>query len=567
MKQEADIAFIPWRFHLLIFIIALIVVGLIVRLIDLAVFEKNFLLSQGDARAKRIVTIPAYRGMITDRQGYPLAISASVYSVWMNPQIIDKNSDDMKMLSRLLNMPFASLKSLIKKYQNTEREFVYIKRDIPPQAAKKIKSLKIPGVFLDHDYKRFYPEGEVAAHVIGFTNVDDKGQEGIELAQDKWLVGTPGKEMVIKDRLGRVISNLQNLKEKKPGNDLALSIQHQLQYLAYRELLSGVQMNEAESGSVVVLDVKTGEVLAMVNQPSFNPNNRTNEPSSSFRNRAVTDVFEPGSTIKAFSIASALDSGRFKPGTMIDTYPGWMRVGHNIVRDEHNDKKLTVAEVLQMSSNVGITKIILALPPNQLWNMLHRVGFGQETGVGFPGERSGELIHRERWAPFPLATLAFGYGLSVTTLQLAGAYAVIANQGVKLPLSLLRLDTAPVGERVMQAKVAKQMLSLLESVVTEKDGTGKSARIPGYRVAGKTGTARIVGPNGYEKDHHISSFVGMAPVSDPRFVVAVVIRDPKGKDYLGGTVSAPVFKKIMEGALHLANIAPDAEQDVTAKAS
>ncbi len=557
MKQEAEIAFIPWRFHLLIYIVALIVAGLIIRLIDLAVFEKHFLQSQGDARAKRIVTLPAYRGMITDRQGYPLAISASVYSVWMNPQLIDKNSHDLKTLARLLNVAYPSLKATIKKFQNTEREFVYLKRDIPPQAAKKIKSLKIPGVFLDHDYKRFYPEGEVAAHVIGFTNVDDKGQEGIELAQDKWLIGTPGKEVVIKDRLGRVISSVQNLREKKPGNDLALSINHQLQFLAYRELLAGVQANAAESGSVVVLDVKTGEVLAMVNQPSFNPNNRANESSSSFRNRAVTDVFEPGSTIKPFSIASALDSGKFKPTTMIDVYPGWIKVGNKILTDEHNTKNLTVAQVLQLSSNVGMTKIILALPPNHLWNLLHRLGFGEETGVGFPGERSGELVRRDRWAPISIANLAFGYGLSVTTLQLAQAYAVIANHGIKTPLSLVRLSTPPAGERVMKEKVANQMLSLLESVVIEKDGTGKEARITGYRVAGKTGTSRMIGAQGYEKDHHISSFVGIAPVSDPRFVVAVVIRDPQGKDFLGGAVSAPVFKKIMEGALHLANVVPD----------
>lgn len=528
---------------------------MIVRLIDLAVFEKNFLQSQGDARSKRILTLPAHRGMITDRQGYPLAISASVYSVWINPQEIELTSQDAKTLSRLLGVPASSIKTLVKRFQNTEREFVYLKRDIPPQIAKKIKSLKILGVYLDHDYKRFYPEGEITAHVVGFTNVDDKGQEGMELAQDNWLMGTPGKEMVIKDRLGRVISNLQNLKEKKPGNDLALSIHHQLQFLAYRELLAGVQANLAESGSVVILDVKTGEILAMVNQPSFNPNNRANEPSSSFRNRAVTDIFEPGSTIKVFSIASALESGKFTPKTIIDTYPGWIKVGNKVLTDEHNNKKITVAQVLQLSSNVGMTKIILALPPIQLWNLLHRLGFGQETGVGFPGERSGELIHRDKLAPLATANLAFGYGMSATTLQLAQAYTVIANHGIKLPVSLLHLDQAPTGERVMKAEIADQMLTLLESVVSQ--GTGKSARIEGYRVAGKTGTVRIVGPNGYQKDHHISFFVGMAPVSDPRFVMAVVIRDPQGKNFLGSAVSAPIFKRIMEGALHLTNIPPD----------
>lgn len=559
MKQEVDILFVPWRFHLLIFIIAFIVAGLIVRLIDLAVFEQHFLQTQGDARAKRVVTIPAYRGIITDRQGYPLAISASVYSVWMNPQELDKKSKDIKILSRLLGMSLSSLKSLITRYEDTEREFVYLKRDIPPQVAKKIKSLNISGVYLDHDYKRFYPEGEITAHVVGFTNIDDKGQEGMELAQDKWLVGTPGKEMVIKDRLGRVISNLRNLKEKKPGNDVALSIHHQLQFIAYRELLSGVKANFAESGSVVIVDVKTGEVLAMVNQPSFNPNNRSGESSASFRNRAVTDVFEPGSTIKAFSIASALDSGLFGPKSVIDTNPGWMIVGRKLVKDEHNYKKLTVAQVLQLSSNVGMTKIALALPPNQLWSMLYRVGFGQETGVGFPGERSGELVKRERSDPFGIATLAFGYGLSATTLQLAEAYSVIANHGKKIPVSLLRIDKIPVGEQIMQVKVADQMLSMLETVVSEKEGTGKAARIPGYRIAGKTGTARMVGSHGYEKNHHVSLFVGIAPVSDPRFVVAVVIKDPQGKHYHGGDVSAPIFKKIMESVLHLNNIPPDGE--------
>lgn len=556
MKQLLQIPFTPWRFNVLIFFILAMVVGLVVRMVDLTIIERHFLQTQGDARAKRVLTLPAYRGMITDRDGHPFAISTSVYSVWMNPQEVTNDSQHIKILSQLLRLQATTISTLIKRYQDTEREFVYLKRDIPPQVAKKIKSMHLPGIYLQQDYKRFYPEGEVAAHVVGFTNVDDKGQEGLELAHDQWLVGTPGKEVVMKDRLGRVISSVQNLKEKKPGNDLTLSINRQIQYLAYRELMTGVQKNQAESGSVVVLDVKTGEVLAMVNQPSFNPNNRTNQAMNTFRNRAVTDVFEPGSTIKAFSIASALDAGQYTPNTVINTFPGWIRVGHTVLKDEHNNGPLTITQILQLSSNVGVTKVILSLPPNQLWNLLNRVGFGETTGIGFPGERSGELTRRENWKPIELATLAFGYGLSVTTLQLAQAYAVIANHGVKVPLSLLLLDKSPIGKRVINATVADQVLGLLESVVG-KGGTGSSAHIHGYRIAGKTGTAWITGPKGYEKHRYVSSFVGIAPVSNPRFVVAVVIRDPQGKNYLGGHVSAPVFKKIMESLLQLSNIPPD----------
>ncbi|MDA8561548.1 penicillin-binding transpeptidase domain-containing protein [Gammaproteobacteria bacterium] len=551
--------FLPSRFHFLIVTIVLVILVLVIRLIDLTVFEKNFLQSQGDARSKRIITMPAYRGIITDRIGYPLAISAPVYSVWVNPKEIDKNSSNVTLLNKLLNLKADHIKNLVDKYKDTNREFAYLKRDISPKIAKKIQAMSISGVYLANDYKRFYPEGEVTSHLIGFTNIDDVGQEGIELVQNDWLSGMAGKEMVLKDRLGRVISLVQNIKEKKPGKNLALSIDHKLQYVAFRELLAGVKNSFAESGSVVVLDVETGEVLAMTNQPSFNPNNRSKANSASFRNRAVTDVFEPGSTIKAFSVASALESGLFQPSTIIDTYPGWLKVGNNFVRDEHNKSKLSVAQILQISSNVGITKMVLELPREQLWDMFHKVGFGQSSMIGFPGERSGELVNRDPWGDFQLATLAFGYGMTLTTLQLAEAYSVIANYGIKKPTSIYKLDKKPVGDRVMKADVAKQMLDLLESVISEKKGTGKSARVDGYRVAGKTGTARIVGVHGYEKNRHISSFVGIAPVSNPKYIIAVVVRDPQGKKYFGGDVSAPIFKKIMESALHLANIKPDSK--------
>jgi cell division protein FtsI (penicillin-binding protein 3) len=556
--RETHISFIPWRFHFFIIILLFISTLLFGRLIHLAIFQKQFLESESNSRILRSITAPAFRGMILDRNGYPLAISASVYSVWMNPKEFQPNQASLKNLSQLLKLKPSVIQDLFVRYQKTNREFIYLKRDVAPPIAQKIKALNIPGVNLQQDYKRYYPEGEVLSHVIGFTNIDDKGQEGLELLHDQWLTGTAGKKMVIKDRLGRVVSNVRDVQKQKTGNDLVLSINRRIQYLAYRELMAGVKANNADSGSLVVLDVKTGEILAMVNQPSFNPNNRPFEMNDALRNRAVTDVFEPGSTIKAFSIASALDSGLYKPNTYIDTSPGRIKVGNKILHDEHNNGMLTVTQVLQISSNVGATKMILSLPKDQLWSTLHRVGFGEMTGIGLPGERSGELVKPSYSSPISLATLAFGYGLSVTTLQLAEAYAVLANHGMKIPLSILRVVKPPQGKRVMNATVATQMLQVLESVV-EKGGTGRPADIPGYRIAGKTGTAWVAGPNGYEKHRYVASFVGIAPASDPRYVVAVVIHNPKGKNYLGGYVSGPVFRKVMEGTLHLLSVPTDAE--------
>jgi cell division protein FtsI (penicillin-binding protein 3) len=557
MKQRSQVSFIAWRFYLLIIFIMLIVLGLVARLVDLTVVQRHFLLGQGNARAVREITIPAFRGMITDRYGYPLAISTSVYSVWANPLEYSSSPQQLKQLGQLLGLKPAKIAAVIDRSDEKDREFVYLKRELSPEIAKQIKALKIPGIYLQEDYKRFYPEGEVAAHIIGFTNVDDQGQEGLELAYNEWLKGVPGKKLVIKDRLGRNIAEMKTLQQQKAGQDIALSINRRIQYLAYRELMAGVIENKAESGSIIVLDVKTGEIIAMVNQPSFNPNRHAGVPVDNFRNRAVTDTFEPGSTMKAFSIASVLDTGLYHPNSLIQTSPGWMVVGRHMVRDEHDNGLISLAQVLQYSSNVGTTKMILNTPPNHLRELLHNVGFGESTGIGFPGERSGELIQRTKWDPFTLATLSFGYGLSITELQLVQAYSVIANHGMKVPLSLLRVDTPPAGKRVMKAKLADEMLHLLETVVTEKRATGELASIPGYRVAGKTGTARMVGQNGYESRHHVSSFVGIAPVSNPRYLVAVVIRDPQGKHYFGSFVSAPIFKKIMEETLHALNVPPD----------
>jgi cell division protein FtsI (penicillin-binding protein 3) len=557
LKPRLNIIFIPWRFYFLITIIVFVILGLVVRVVDLTIIKQSFLQHEGNARVMRTLNTPAFRGMIMDRNGYPLAVSTSVYSVWVNPQDIVLTQQNSNLLAKLLAIHPADIHNELVLAKIKHKEFIYLKRSVAPNIADQIKKLKLPGLFLQEEYKRYYPEGEVAAHIVGLTNIDDKGQEGLELAYNPWLSGVPGKKSVIKDRLGRTVAELKTLQEQVPGKDLKLSIDRRIQYLAYRELMNGMKQNAAASGSVVVLDTKTGEVLAMVNQPSFNPNNRSVHHSEVYRNRAVTDSFEPGSTIKAFSIASALESGLYKPTSVVDTNPGWLRVDHHVVRDEHNNGQIDIAQILQYSSNVGTTKIILSLPPAQLWRVLHRIGFGEMTGVGFPGEQSGSLVNRAKWAPFTLATLAFGYGISVTPIQLAQAYSVFANNGIKLPVSLLKVSKEPVGERVLDEKVAKQMMSLLETVTTAKRATGELAKITGFRVAGKTGTSLMVGVHGYQQHHYIATFVGVAPVSRPRLIVAVVIHDPRGKFHHASFVSAPIFEKIMEGTLRILNVTPD----------
>lgn len=556
MTQNNSISFIAWRFYLVLFIIVIAVTGLFWRVFDLSILEQHFLLKESNERVLRLVNTPAFRGMIVDRNGFPLAISTTVYSIWTNPPEFSPSAEELSALSDLLNMNSNAIVNVIEQYKQKNREFVYLKRGLSPEITAKIKSLRIHGVYAQEEYRRYYPEGEITAHVIGFTNIDDQGQEGLELSYNQWLQGEQGKKWVIKDRLGRIILDVKTVREQKAGHDLILSIDRRIQYLAHRALFEGILENNARSGSAIVLDVKTGEVLAMVNQPAFNPNNRKASFKESFRNRAVTDTFEPGSTIKAFSVASALDSGNYKSDSVIDTSPGWMRLGNNLVHDEKNNGLLTVAQIMQISSNMGVTRMLLGLPPDQLWSLLHRVGFGEITGIGFPGEQSGSLVKRPVWSDFTLATLGFGYGISVTAIQLARAYAVLANEGIKLPVSLLRLEEKQPGERVMEAPIAKQMLLLLESVVA-KGGTGKRARVPGYRIAGKTGTTKMVGASGYEANHYESSFVGIAPVSNPRLVVAVVIHDPQGKRYMGGDVSGPVFEKIMEGSLRVLDIPAD----------
>lgn len=542
-----------WRFYALWFLLCVAVAGVLWRLIDLNVLDRSFLLRQSKARILRDVSIPAYRGMITDRLGVPLAISTPVDSLWINPQLFQPTPTQLSELAHFLRLPLSFIKKQAEKKGN--RQFAYVKRGNPPFIAKKVRALHISGVFLKREYRRYYPEGEVTAHVIGLTNIDDQGQEGLELAYNQWLAGTPGEDEVVKDRLDHVIADVALLKKPLQGHDLVLSIDHRIQYLAYRALKATVSDYHAESGSVVVLDVKTGEILAMVNQPSYNPNNRPSNHDGRYRNRAVTDMFEPGSVIKPFTIAFALESGEYRQDTKIDTNPGWMKIGgYRISDDGLNYGVITLTQLLQYSSNIAAAKILLSLKPDHYYALLRALGFGERTASGFPGESVGALISHDTWVPSVVATLAFGYGLAVTTLQLAQGYAILAAGGIKRPVSFVKVDQPPAGIRVLPEKVATTIVKMLETV-TQKGGTGTRGEIYGYRVAGKTGTAYIAGPNGYDKHHYMSSFVGMAPVNDSQLVVAVVIRDPQEKHF-GGIVAAPLFSKIMSGALRLLDIPP-----------
>lgn len=532
---------------------SLILVVLIWRMLDLTVLHRQFLQGQGNARSLRVIDIPAYRGMITDRNGTPLAISTPVESVWVNPKEFSPDEDQFMQLAKYLHL---TPKALSRKVVNAKtREFLYLQRQLPPMLTKKIEALKIPGVNFQKEFKRYYPDSDSISQLIGFTNVDDQGLEGIELAYQDWLMGVVGKKKVVKDRVGRVIEELGVLKEPRAGHELNLSIDRRLQYLAYSELAKTVEEFGAKSGSVVVVDTENGEILALANVPSYNPNSRGQYDKDSYRNRALTDTFEPGSVIKPFSIASALETGLFVPTTVIDTNPSWMSVHGRTVRDIHNYGVLDVTGVLQHSSNVGVTKMVLASPPEQLIDLLKRCGFGLRTESAYPGESEGGIVKAKDANPFVLATLGFGYGLSVTALQLAKASLTFANKGKLMPVTLLHNDTPSPGVQVMKRQTAEQVLTMMEAVLN--DGTGRSARVPGYRVAGKTGTARVAGKDGYKARRYTASFMGIAPVSKPKFVVVTVIHEPSRKGYYAAAVAAPLFSKVMAGALRLFNIPND----------
>lgn len=542
-----------WRFYVVILGLIILLSLLLARLVDLNIFQRPFLLKQGQARILRKVTLLSYRGMITDRNGDPLAISAPIDSIWMNPKIFEADHEELAALSKTLQIPRETILHLAK---TQKKEFVYLKRLVPPNIAEQVLDLKIKGIFSQKTFKRYYPQGEVTSHVVGLTNVDDQGEEGLEFAYNDWLGGKSGQKEVLKDRLGHIISEVALLRKPKPGQNLTLSIDNQIQYLAYRSLKEAVEHFHAASGSIVVLKVKTGEILAMVNQPSFNPNSPVHSNDARYRNRALTDSFEPGSVIKPFTVVFALESGKYNTHSLIDTYPGWMRIGGFKISDDTLNGEVTLTKLLQRSSNIGAAKIMLSLEPNNFYQLLKSFGFGDRTESGFPGEAKGSLLAHPVWYPSVIATLAYGYGIAATTMQLAHAYSIIANHGMSVPVTFLKTDTAEPGTRVIDANVAQKVLQMLEAVV-EGDGAGAVlAQVPGYHVGGKTGTAYIAMPGGYDRHRYMSTFVGIAPISDPQYVVAIDIRDPKGLHF-AAQVSAPVFAKVMAGVLRTMNVVPD----------
>ena len=554
MKNQVHSPVSHFRLLVVVGIVFAVAAVMMWRAVDLHVFNKDFLQSQGNARYMRTMPVAAHRGVISDRNGEPLAVSTPVDSIWINPAEFITARTSWNKLTRLLSLNAEKVERMV--LQRRNREFVYLKRHVHPDLAEKVVALNIDGVYLQREYRRYYPAGEVAAHVLGFTNIDDAGQEGLELAYNDWLRGESGRKMVIKDRLGRTVKHVESIQSAQPGKDLTLSIDRRLQYLTYRELKRAVLQYKAKSGSAVILDTKTGEVLAMVNQPSYNPNNRSKLKSSHLRNRAVTDVFEPGSTIKPFTVAAALESKRFKSNSIVNTSPGYFRIGKYVVQDVKNYGRINLSTIMAKSSNVGASKLALAIPAENLNDVHSRIGFGFTTGSGFPGEVGGIINMPTEKQLVERATLSYGYGLSVTPLQLVRAYAAIANDGVMPAVSFIRTNQPTNETRVLSAEYAKQIREMLEGVVS-KNGTGSRAAVSGYRIAGKTGTVKKASAGGYSDDRYVAVFAGMAPASNPRFAMVVTINEPRGDVYYGGKIAAPVFSKVMSGALRLMNIAPD----------
>jgi cell division protein FtsI (penicillin-binding protein 3) len=544
------------RLVLVVCVLGVAALGLIARAVDLQVVHQAFLQKQGDARFLREVEIPVSRGTIYDRNGVPLAVSTPMLSLWANPDELLQHQNRIPALAKALGV---NAHDLARKLQSrNDREFVYLRRLMPPEAAKAVLALDIPGVNAQREYKRYYPDGAATAHVLGFTNIDDHGQEGLELAYDGWLAGKPGEKRVIRDRLGRIVENVEQIHAPVPGHDLTLSIDSRIQYLAYQALVDAVAKRHAASGSMVILDPRNGEILAMVNVPSYNPNDLDNSGPAQRRNRAVTDVIEPGSTMKPFTITTALESGKWTPDTMINTSPGTFTIDGHLIRDDSDNGRIDVSHVITYSSNVGASKISLTLTPQQMDKVLHRFGFGTSTGSGFPGEVGGYIPPPRSWGDFVKATIAFGYGLNVTALQLAQAYATIADGGIRHTPTFVRGDDNP-GVRVEPADIADEMMAMLRTVIGPPPATAPQAAIPDYTVAGKTGTAHIAIAGGYSHDRYAALFCGIVPASDPRLVGVVIIRDAGGHggEYFGGQVSAPVFREVMTGALRLLDIPPD----------
>jgi cell division protein FtsI (penicillin-binding protein 3) len=552
-KQKTERRFVG-RVSLVLVFFGLLATSLVARAVHLQVLKTEFLNQQADTRHLRTEKISAHRGTITDRNGEPLAISTPVDSIWANPKEFATAVDNVPQLAKALGVDAQTLMRRITRSMN--KEFVYLKRHLNPEQAEQVLALKLPGINVQREYRRYYPASEVTGHLVGFTNIDDEGQEGIELAFNHWLAGESGEKRVLKDRLGRSIENVESIRPARQGKDLKTSIDLRLQYLAYRSLKAAIKTYEARSGSIVVLDVKTGEVLAMVNQPTYNPNDRSQFLPARYRNRAITDLFEPGSSIKPLIVAAALESGHYTPSSVVDTAPGYVDVGAKRIEDSRNLGRVSLTTILARSSNVGVTKLAMQLEPDQLWETMTNFGFGALTSSGFPGESAGRLTYFSHWKPINQATLAYGYGVSVTPLQLAQAYAVLGGGGGLRPVSLVGLDQPADSQQVLSKDTAVAVRQMLEEVV-RPGGTGTKASVDGYRIAGKTGTAWKAADGGYSEDKYISIFAGLAPASEPRLATVVVIDEPRGELYYGSDVAAPVFADVMAESLRLLAVAPD----------
>ena len=554
-KKQKTARRIGGRVTLVMAFFALVALSLMVRAVQLQVLDKDFLNRQADTRHLHTESISAHRGNILDRNGEPLAISTPVDSIWANPKEFASSVEKIPQLAKALGVDSETLMRRITR--NMDKEFLYLKRHLNPSPALRVMALKLPGINVQREYRRYYPASEVTGHLVGFTNIDDEGQEGLELAMNHWLEGESGAKRVLKDRLGRSIENVESIRPPRHGKDLRISIDLRLQYLAYRTLKAAVKTHNARSGSVVILDVQTGEVLAMANQPTYNPNDRSQFVAARYRNRAITDIFEPGSSIKPLIIAAALESGQYHPSSLVDTSPGHITVGAKKIEDHQNLGRISLTTILARSSNVGVTKLAMTLQSDQLWGTVSQFGLGEMTSSGFPGESAGMLTHYSNWRPISQATIAYGYGVAVTPLQLAQAYAVIGNGGIMQPISLFAVEEAVRGERIVSNDTANAVRRMLEEVV-RPGGTGTKASVDGYRIAGKTGTAWKAAKGGHSQNKYFSIFAGLAPASEPRLATVVVIDEPSGELYYGSDVAAPVFADVMSESLRLLAVPPDA---------
>jgi cell division protein FtsI (penicillin-binding protein 3) len=545
-----------WRARFVLAVLGLAFGVLAARSVYLQALKTDFLQEKGDARYSRVIEVPATRGRVLDRNGDALAVSTPVKSIWAIPSDVELSREQRRKLAALLNMDSAELGKKL----GSAKDFVYLKRQVPPDTAHAVATLAIPGVYQQQEYRRYYPGGEVTAHVLGFTGVDDGGQEGVELAHEATLGGKPGSRRVIKDRLGHIVEDVESIRAAQDGVDLQLSIDGKLQSLAYSALKRAVEATRAKAGGIIVIDVRSGEILALANVPSFNPNNRTKLTGAQLRNRVITDLFEPGSTLKPFTIALALESGKVGPATRIPTAPGTLAIGGYTIRDVHPAATMSVSQIVQKSSNVGAAKLALAMPRESMWDLFHRVGFGTAPALGCPGAAAGKLHPYKTWKPVEQATMAYGHGISLSLVQLARGYLLFARDGELMPLSLVKTGAVAGGEKVISTETARAVRAMLELAV-QPGGTAPRARIAGWRVAGKTGTAHKQENGGYAADKYLASFVGFAPVSEPRLVIAVMIDEPAAGHYYGGAVAAPVFAQVMQGALRLMGVAHDAPLD------